>query len=648
MHIANRLVEVGCNTAFAVPGDFNLLLLDQLLKHKELDMVWCCNELNAGYAADGYARKRGVGCVVVTFCVGGFSVLNAIAGAASEDMPVIVISGVPNSNDYAQNRVLHHTTGQTDFNQQLRAFREVVCCAVTVHHLEEAARLVDQAISEAMVKRKPAYIEVACNLADLTHPSFYRPPVPYALSQPVTNQASLAAAVEAVAGVLDRAVKPVLLAGPRLRPAASREAFLALADSSKYAVAMLPDAKGLVPEDHPQFMGLYWGAVSWPCVCEVVESADVVVTCGAVWTDYTTVGYSLLLKPDKIIKVADNRVTVCGGLTFGCVLPHDFMRALAARIKPNHTAYENYARMAVPLAQPPPQPDGEPLKTTVLFKHIQAMLTPDTALISEVGDSWFNTQKLRLPAGCEYEIQLRYGSIGWSVGAVLGYAVAARGAGGKARVRDSAQPTPADATTKGAVGTGGGDDAPVSGSAGAERSAQAGTETAGADQGAVTPEGGVKGALERVVGVSAGQAVSVDKAIAPKRVLALIGDGSFQMTAQEVSTMLRYSLNPIIFLLNNGGYTIEVEIHDGPYNVIKNWDYTAMICALHNSQGGALWTTRVRTEKELVEAIRVVQEEQTNALCFIEVLLHRDDCSKELLEWGARVATANSRPPVHV
>ena len=44
-------------------------------------------ELNGGYAADGYARKKGVGCAVVTFCVGGFSILNAIAGAYSEDLP---------------------------------------------------------------------------------------------------------------------------------------------------------------------------------------------------------------------------------------------------------------------------------------------------------------------------------------------------------------------------------------------------------------------------------------------------------------------------------------------------------------------------------------------------------------------------------
>ncbi|KAF5833068.1 thiamine diphosphate-binding protein [Dunaliella salina] len=319
VHLANRLVELGCTTAFGVPGDFNLLLLDQLIKHPELDMVWCCNELNAGYAADGqitccwgkhrYARRKGIGCCVVTFSVGGFSVLNAIAGAMSEDLPVIVISGVPNSNDYAQNRVLHHTTGMTNpasggFNQQLRSFKEVTCYQATLNHVEDAHRLIDEAISSALVRKKPAYIEVCCNLADATHPSFTRPPVPFVLPHAHTNPHSCQAAVDAVGEVLDKAVKPVLLAGPRLRHGCERDAFLELAQSSKYAVAIQPDAKGMVPEDLEGFIGLYWGAVSWPCVCEIVESADLVVCCGTVWTDYSTVGYSLLLRPDHTINVS--------------------------------------------------------------------------------------------------------------------------------------------------------------------------------------------------------------------------------------------------------------------------------------------------------------------------------------------------------
>ncbi|CAN6467388.1 unnamed protein product [Victoria cruziana] len=117
-----------------------------------------------------------------------------------------------------------------------------------------------------------------------------------------------------------------------------------------------------------------------------------------------------------------------------------------------------------------------------------------------------------------------------------------------------------------------------------------------------------------------------------------------QVTGQEVSTMLRNEQKSIIFLVNNGGYTIEVEIHDGPYNLIKNWDYTGFMDAIHNGEGKC-FTMKVRTEEELREALETVKGEKKDHLCFIEVIVHKDDTSKELLEWGSRVAAANSRPP---
>jgi len=127
-----------------------------------------------------------------------------------------------------------------------------------------------------------------------------------------------------------------------------------------------------------------------------------------------------------------------------------------------------------------------------------------------------------------------------------------------------------------------------------------------------------------------------------RRVIACIGDGSFQMTAQEVSTLVRYGLKSVIFLMNNGGYTIEVEIHDGPYNVIKNWNYADLV-QLFNTSGGQAWGCRVTTEGEAEDAINKALSH--DGLSLIEVVLDKDDCSKDLLEWGARVAANNSRPP---
>ncbi|KAJ8650923.1 hypothetical protein MRB53_003946 [Persea americana] len=555
-HLARRLVQIGASDVFSVPGDFNLTLLDHLIAEPGLNLIGCCNELNAGYAADGYARSRGVGACVVTFSVGGLSVLNAIAGAYSENLPVICIVGGPNSNDHGTNRILHHTIGLPDFSQELRCFQTVTCYQAVVSNLEEAHEQIDTAVSTALKESKPVYISIACNLPAIPHPTFSREPVPFSLAPKVTNQMGLDAAVEATANFLNKAVKPVLVGGPKIRVAKAGEAFVELADASGYAIAVMPSAKGLVPETHPHFMGTYWGAVSTAFCNEIVESADAYLFAGPIFNDYSSVGYSLLLKKEKAIIVQPDRVVVGNGPAFGCILMKDFLRALAKRLKHNSTAYENYRRIFVPDGVPLKCKPDEPLRVNVLFKHIQEMLSGETAVIAETGDSWFNCQKLKLPQGCGYEFQMQYGSIGWSVGATLGYA-------------------------------------------------QAATD---------------------------------------KRVIACIGDGSFQVTAQDISTMMRCGQRTIIFLINNGGYTIEVEIHDGPYNVIKNWNYTALVDAIHNGEGKC-WTAKVRTEEELKEAIQTANEEKKDCLCFIEVIVHKDDTSKELLEWGSRVSAANSRPP---
>ncbi|XP_022885306.1 pyruvate decarboxylase 2-like isoform X2 [Olea europaea var. sylvestris] len=555
-HIARRLVEIGIEDVFSVPGDFNLTLLDHLIAEPGLNNIGCCNELNAGYAADGYARARGVGACVVTFTVGGLSLLNAVAGAYSENLPVICIVGGPNTNDYGTNRILHHTIGLPDFSQEFRCFQTVTCYQALVNNLDDAHEQIDMAISTALKESKPVYLSISCNLPGIPHPTFAREPIPFSLSPRLTNKRGLEAAVDAAAAFLNKAVKPVIIGGPKLRVAKACQAFVELVDACGYAMAVMPSAKGLVPEQHPHFIGTYWGAVGTAFCGEIVESADAYLFAGPIFNDYSSVGYSLLLKKEKAIIVQPDRVVICHGPSYGCVLMKDFLRELAKKIQRNTTAYENYKRIYIPDGVPLKSEPNEPLRVNVLFQHIQKMLSSETAVIAETGDSWFNCQKLKLPEGCGYEFQMQYGSIGWSVGATLGYAQSA-------------------------------------------------------------PK---------------------------KRVISCIGDGSFQVTAQDVSTMIRCGQKSIIFLINNGGYTIEVEIHDGPYNVIKNWNYTALVDAMCNGEGNC-WTTKVRCEEELMEAIETATGEKKDCLCFIEVLAHKDDTSKELLEWGSRVSSANSRPP---
>ncbi|KAK3433415.1 hypothetical protein EUGRSUZ_D01319 [Eucalyptus grandis] len=533
-HLARRLVEIGARDVFSVPGDFNLKLLGHLRAEPRLNLIGCCNDLNAGYAADGYARARGVGACVVPFMVGGLSVLNAIAGAYSENLPVICIVGGPDSNEYGTSRILHRTIGLPDFSLELRCFQSITCTQAVVNNLDDAHNLIDTAISTALKESKPAYISISRNLLGIRHSTFPRDPISFSLAPKISNPMGLEAAVEATADILNKAVKPVIVGGPKLMVAMAQKAFMELVDASGYPITIMPSGKGLVPEhhlcrvpDHPHFIGTCWGAGSKSSAGQIVESADAYIFVGPFFNDDTSVDDSLLIKKEKAIIVQPNRVTIGNGPSIGWVFMADFLSALAKKLKRNTTALDNYRRINVPQGMPLKREKNEPL-----FEHIQVMLGGDTTIIAESGDSRFSCQELRLPENCGYEFQMQYGSIGWSLGATLGYA-------------------------------------------------QAATD---------------------------------------KRVIACIGDGSFQVTAQDMSTMIRCGQKSIIFLIN----PIEVEIHDSPYNVIKKWNYTGLVDALHNGEGKC-WTAKVRTEEELIEAIATATGPHKDCLCFIEVIVHKDD-----------------------
>jgi pyruvate decarboxylase len=289
-YLATRLEQIGLRHHFVVPGDYNLVLLDQLLLNKNMQQVNCCNELNCSFAAEGYARANGVAACVVTYSVGALSAFDGLAGAYAEDLPVILISGSPNTNDLGANHLLHHTLGTLNFQYQSEIARQITCEAVAITYPEDAPYLIDKAIRAALREKKPVYIEIPCNLAGAAC-SAPRPLTAMVETQK-SDPASLIAAVGAAADFLERAVRPVLMAGPKLRAHGGIGAFRDLAEAIGCGVVVMPSAKSFFPEEHAQFIGIYLGSVSSPGCAEVVDSADAVLVAGPLFNDYTTVGWT--------------------------------------------------------------------------------------------------------------------------------------------------------------------------------------------------------------------------------------------------------------------------------------------------------------------------------------------------------------------
>jgi pyruvate decarboxylase len=550
-YLAARLSQIGLKHHFAVAGDFNLVLLDELLKNKELEQVYCCNELNCGYAAEGYARACGAAAAVVTFSVGGLSAINAIAGAYAENLPVILVSGAPNTNDRTAEHLIHHTLATHDFSYQLEIAKRLTAAAVAITSAIDAPHQIDYAIRTALREKKPTYIEIACNIASA--PCAVPGPISNVVAGQPSDPESLDAAIATVAEFLRSKRKPVLLIGSKLRAAGAAKQAIDLAEALGCAVTVMAAAKSFFPEDHPQFAGIYWGEVSTHQAREIVDWSDTVLCIGTIFNDYSTVGWTAM--PTGSILIADDERVYLDGHDFARVRLCDFLSGLARKAEKREATMVEYKRIhSEPRVESPAAPDSK-LTRTEMVRQLQGLVTSDCTIFAETGDSWFNGIRLKLPTGARFEIEMQWGSIGWSVPATFGYSVGARN----------------------------------------------------------------------------------------RRIIAMIGDGSFQLTAQEVAQMIRRKLPVIIFLINNHGYTIEVEIHDGPYNNIKNWDYAGLIQAFNAEDGRGLGM-RVSNGGELAGAIEAALANHDGPT-LIECIIDRDDCSPELISWGRLVARANARPP---
>lgn len=553
-YLAERLTQIGIHQYFHVPGDFNLVLLDKLEAHPDLVGIGCANELNCGMAAEGYARANGPSACVVTFSVGAISAFNGTGSAYSENLPLILISGSPNTNDRCQHHILHHTLGSTDNTYQYEMAKKITCCAVAISRAAEAPRFIDRALRAAILARKPAYIEIPCNLSNV---ACVRPgPISAVIDPVLSDKPALEAAGKCAAEYLNGKLKPIILVGPKVRRAAAEKEVLQLAEAMGCAVAVQPAAKGMFPEEHKQFVGIFWGQVSTCGAESIVHWADAILCVGTVFNDYSTVGWTAM--PDIPLMTAEIDHVTFPGAHFSRVRLVEFLAKLATEVPFNDSTMVEYGRLRPDPIMVHTAAPGDQLTRKETARQVQLLVdsaADNTTIMVETGDSWFNGMQLKLPRGAQFEIEMQWGHIGWSIPAAFGYAIR----------------------------------------------------------------------------------------FPQRRIIVMIGDGSFQVTAQEVSQMVRYKLPIIILLMNNRGYTIEVEIHDGAYNRIKNWDYAKLIEAFNASDGKAKGLL-ANTAGELADAIRVATT-NTEGPTLIECTIDQDDCSKELITWGHFVAAANARPP---
>ncbi len=414
-YLIERLSQAGVKHIFGVPGDYVLDLMDFVVAGP-MDFVGTCNELNAGYAADGYARLNGIGTAMVTYGVGALSLVNAVAGAYAERVPLVVISGAPHSAQRKAHLPMHHLA--TDYRLQLDIFSRLTACAVLLRESDSACDQIDRAIATCLREKRPVYIEVP---VDMVNKTCRRPKEIFLPPKPASDPEALAECVAESVALLSSAGSAAILAGVEVHRFDLQEEVVALLDVCGYPVASTVNGKTAIPEEHPQFIGIYEGGVSRKEVREIIESADCLLSLGAWFTDIATGGFTAKIDEGRMIVANSDRVKIKHH-HYDRVYLHDFIPALKKALP---QAGELYQSAAPHQAQGPFVPDTQaPITIDRFFQRLNHFLDDNMVLVAGTGDAMFGAAELHTNKPESFVAQANYLSIGYSLPAGLGVALA--------------------------------------------------------------------------------------------------------------------------------------------------------------------------------------------------------------------------------
>jgi indolepyruvate decarboxylase len=538
-YLIQRLHAHGVRHVFGIPGDYVLGFYDQLLQ-SDLQTIVTCDEQGAGFAADGYARVHGLGVVCITYCVGGLKVVNPVAGAFAEKSPVVVISGAPGLNERDKNPLLHHKV--REFDTQRRVFEQITVAHAALEDPDTALSEIDRVLHAAVRFKRPVYLELPRDLVAVPGRSDHTARDLHEASDPLVLAEALAEAV----ALLNAARKPVILADVEVHRFGLQDDLLRLIEQTGIPVAATILGKSVVAEGHPQYLGIYEGAMGRDDVREYVESSDCVLLLGAFMTDINLGVFTAQLDPAKSISANSERLAIRYH-TFENVRFKDFVRGLlAADLRRHEMATHPH----------PPQPcefqpgrRGEKVTIARLFERVNEYLDNDSIVVADVGNALFGAADLLIRHRTEFLGPAYYASMGFAVPAALGAQMA----------RPDLRP------------------------------------------------------------------------------LVLVGDGAFQMTGMELSTIARYGLNPVIIVLNNAGYGTERHIHDGPFNDVLAWQYHKLPEFFGVGRGFL-----VETEEQLDAALDAATK-HTESYCLLDVHLDPMDKSAALGRLAERLAERLAR-----
>ncbi|TVY86691.1 Pyruvate decarboxylase [Lachnellula willkommii] len=550
-YLFKRVAELGIEHVFGVPGDFNLTLLDELFKVEELKWLGVCNELNGAYAADGYARIKGVpGVLVTTYAVGELSAMNGVAGAYAEHAGMIHVVGMPGRAVQEARLMLHHTMepgmDQTIYVGMAEPIRKTHTILTDENTM---AQEIDRVIEAGVKSRLPVYIYVPMDVVGIPlDASRLEKP----LNTKVVNRNSQMEdeVVKSTLELIKKSSKPSILADVLTIRHGGRELARRLASATQFPTYSTPLSKGIFDETDSKYNGVYNGEgkvhppigliilkasylVSFPGCADSLESSDLVLNIGFLLSDSNTGGFTRKI-PDGNLVLLGHEYCQIHDKKFPGIHFLPVLKRIVEEIEKDTKQFsipkpDTRAKVETPLLS---TSTSGPITQSYIWQRIGRFLRPNDIILSESGTAQFGLTDATFAANTQLITQTFWSSIGYTVGACLGALAAAK---------------------------------------------------------------------EQEKQLTSNQNSS-------SRVILIVGDGSLQMTVQEIGSYIRFGSTPVIFVVSNDGYAIERAIHGermGYNNISMLWDHQAMLGFLGARQETGIKgrSFACRTVEELEEVL---------------------------------------------
>lgn len=549
-YLFKRLHQLGVGSIHGVPGDYNLTLLDYV-EPSGIKWIGNCNELNAGYAADGYAKINGIGALITTFGVGELSAINAIAGAYTERAALVHIVGTPARASQDNRLLIHHTFNDGEYRRFGQMAAHVTVAQTSIRDARTSPEQIDHILQQCLIHSRPVYIEVPVDLVGVAvSAERLKEPleVPHAIHTPSHD--------EALSKVFDKiyaAKQPAILVDGEIRALNIISEVSKFVETTKWPTWTTTFAKSLIDETLPNVHGIYQGSFAPQESQDFWNSCDLMICFGPHYSSTNSYSYTAIPKAENTVSISDTEIKIGTQTVFRDIPAKHALTLLHEKLdNTRFQTYNPYPKLprdqltAFSSVSP-----SSPIEQSSIWTLLANFLEPGDIIFGETGTAGYGCRVMPLPKHTRLFTPVTWLSIGYMLPATQGAALAQRELLAKKQW---------------ANGT-----------------------------------------------------------LSTARTVLLIGDGSFQMTAQELSTIIKLDLNVVIFLINNDGYTIERCIHGlkQGYNDIAFWRYLQLPAAL-----GAREDTFLASAKNYGELEKVLSDEKLvsgKGLRMVEIVMDRED-----------------------